>query len=184
MPEGMSVAIFLAFLISLGILSYAIVFAFSQKFGSIDSVKKRYGRKNVIAYGKFNAASDSDYLAGEKCEVICLKDRIVVESKDYEISIANEKLLDVSVKAEKKKEVTYYPGIYGNISMQVKYKWYNYFYIKFSNEGEKETIIFDVEKFALIQNVQKAKKIEKKYKWLKKKQKKLEKNKKKTRVDI
>lgn len=156
-----------------------VIVLFQTKVKPAQNAKKRYGKKEFVAYGKFKPLLNSDHLQCEECEVVCLKSRILIVLDDYELSIATEKLVDVSIWSEENVQKEFYSGLYNQPKLSTKVVKTNFLTITYLSNEKKSSMTFDVTK-----NTIDAQMIERKYLWLKKKNKEAAKQKKKNRIRV
>ena len=172
-------------IIVLLLLTFVVVL-FETKVKPAQKAKKRYGKKELIGYGKFKPLLNPGFPQCEQCEVICLKSRILIVLDNYELSVATEKLVDVSVWREEKVHKEFYSGLYNRPKLLTKVIKTDYLTITYLSDEKTRSMTFNV-----TGNTMDARMIERKYLWLKKKNKqeakrksKEDKNKERIKIDL
>ena len=171
----------MGYLIGLSLL-VVLIWVLVDETKTTRKIKKRYGKKEFIAYGKFKPVLGPGLPPSNICSVIFLKSRIIVEMNGYEMSIATEKLMDVSIWTKEQIQKRVYSdaggalaggmiagpigAIIGGRGVSTLKSKTDYLIITYFSHEEIKAFAFDVSKDKLT-----AQRIERKYAWLKEKEK-------------
>ena len=148
----------------------------------VKRAKKRYGKKEFIYFARFKPMIGPELPPCDLCDVTFLKSRILIEMSGYQLSIASEKLMDVSIITKKEIEMARYSdaggaiaggmiagpigAIIGGVGVNKIETKTEILAITYFSHGDIGFVAFDVTKEKL-----KAREVEKRYAWLKDREK-------------